>query len=211
MEKTSSYSNAETSIQAKTTTGSSTAVQISMHRLSIFTKRVHNKCHIDAGSLTGCYSCFQGARAQISCTSTLSEETAEIHCDNQTQLVKCSPYGVISNATFHFSTSSININCSVFCPAGQSTVTLREHWTYVNEPILQRTSLQHLDTYRATSTGFSIKDIPTTISNWFTSLTDVFKYWKTILLVLIVLIVIFKLLRLFRKRSIEATFIKKKR
>ncbi|KAK6031875.1 hypothetical protein OSTOST_01960, partial [Ostertagia ostertagi] len=101
------------SIQAKTTSGSSTSIQISIHGLSIFTKRVKNECRVDMGSLTGCYSCFQGAHVQVSCTSTLSEETAEIHCKNQTQIVKCSPHGIISDTVFHFATSSLDINCSV--------------------------------------------------------------------------------------------------
>ncbi|KAK6031874.1 hypothetical protein OSTOST_01959 [Ostertagia ostertagi] len=159
------------SIQAKTTSGSSTSIQISIHGLSIFTKRVKNECRVDMGSLTGCYSCFQGAHVQVSCTSTLSEETAEIHCKNQTQIVKCSPHGIISDTVFHFTTSSLDINCSVLCPAGQSTIHLQGTLDYVNEPVFQFSSLQHLETYRATSTGFSWKDFTTPILEWVTSFT----------------------------------------
>ncbi|EPB74949.1 Pao retrotransposon peptidase [Ancylostoma ceylanicum] len=159
-------------IQAKTTSGSSTSVQVSMRGLTILTKRLNNECQIDIGSLTGCFSCIQGARLQASCTSSLAEETAEIRCGNQTQLAMCSPHGKISELVFHFTSSSINMNCSVICPAGQSTITIQGSLDYVNNALFQA-PIQQVDTHRATSSGFSLDTMSHALSTILSPIANV--------------------------------------
>lgn len=146
-------------------------------------------------ALLRCYSCFQEAHVQMSCTSSLSEETGEIHCGDRDNLGYCP---ALQHTSPHH-------------PAGQTTVTLQGNLVYVNEPIFQEASLQCLDVHHSTSSGFSIHDIPNVISNWFTSLLDVFKFWKSIFIVLVALVITLCIFRVLRRRYIYATLIKKSR
>ncbi|EYB83060.1 hypothetical protein Y032_0344g3090 [Ancylostoma ceylanicum] len=188
--------------QAKTTSGSSTSVQVSMRGLTILTKRLNNECQIDIGSPTGCFSCIQGARLQASCTSSLAEETAEIHCGNQTQFAMCSPHSKISELVFHFATSSINMNCSVICPAGQSMITIQGPLDYVNNALFQP-PIQQVDTHRrTTSSGSSLDTIFHALSTILSPIANVLQYWKMLVAIIIASCIILPLLRFMRTRSI---------
>ncbi|KAK5968540.1 hypothetical protein GCK32_022854 [Trichostrongylus colubriformis] len=125
--------NEGSNVKAKTTIGSALAVQISANGLVIAANNNNNSCQVQMEELTGCYDCTQGAKTNVSCTSSISEETAQIECSNNTQLVRCTPEGRISTIRFHFSSSTVVENCTIRCPGGISTATLTGRLAFVNE------------------------------------------------------------------------------
>ncbi|KAK6057133.1 hypothetical protein COOONC_05351 [Cooperia oncophora] len=68
--------NERQTIKAKTTIDSALTIQISTNELVIAASINNNSCQVHMEELTGCYSCTQGAIANVSCTSSVSEETA---------------------------------------------------------------------------------------------------------------------------------------
>lgn len=151
-------------------------VQISAHGLIITSTRHNNSCHVKVGKLSGCYSCTRGSMTNLSCTSSVSEETAQVECQNITQLVKCTPEGTISTLRFHFSNSNIDLNCSVRCSGSTSSISLRGQLSFVNEGVFlshvvsMNTSLSSgtiLNNYPFSSIFTSMRNFLSVVSNFF--------------------------------------------
>ncbi|KAL6736498.1 hypothetical protein Aduo_006844 [Ancylostoma duodenale] len=136
---------------ARMSSGTSTSIQIS--HLQVYAKRPRNTYAVKAGTLNGCYSCYKGATVDIPCTSSVREETSEIICDNQIQLAICKKEGHLTALTFHFQKATIDRNCSVKCPVGGSSFSLRGEVSFVIEPLLH-TDIPKAKHTRSEGAGF---------------------------------------------------------
>ncbi|KAK6032376.1 hypothetical protein OSTOST_01451 [Ostertagia ostertagi] len=69
-------------------------------------------CTIENADITGCYQCSKGARDKITCTSTLSNTSAEVKYGNGSFTIPCFPTGVESHLHFLFDSARVYVQCS---------------------------------------------------------------------------------------------------
>ncbi|KAK6049115.1 hypothetical protein COOONC_13380, partial [Cooperia oncophora] len=150
--------NERQTIKAKTTIDSALTIQISTNELVIAASINNNSCQVHMEELTGCYSCTQGAIANVSCRSSISEETAQIECSDTTRIVRCTPEGEISTVRFHFINSMVNENCTVRCPGGISTVILKGQLAFVNEATFITEMITPRRSFKSSSSGFTFEN-----------------------------------------------------
>ncbi|VDL73019.1 unnamed protein product [Nippostrongylus brasiliensis] len=72
-------------------------------------------CSVLDTNISGCYSCAQGATAEISCRSSGSNISAEIECDSESFTIPCSPYSETSKLHFYLTRAQIQMKCNVKC------------------------------------------------------------------------------------------------
>ncbi|VDP54304.1 unnamed protein product [Heligmosomoides polygyrus] len=97
-------------------------------------------CTIANAPLEGCYSCFRGAEATVTCRSH-AETVGEILCGHQAFVVSCSPKGTPSKLRFHFNTARQSQNCSIRCGKNLRYFTVEGVLKYIGDPQAPLTSL----------------------------------------------------------------------
>ncbi|KAK6040466.1 phlebovirus glycoprotein G1 [Cooperia oncophora] len=170
--------NERQTIKAKTTIDSALTIQISTNELVIAASINNNSCQVHMEELTGCYSCTQGAIANVSCRSSISEETAQIECSDTTRIVRCTPEGEISTVRFHFINSMVNENCTVRCPGGISTVILKGQLAFVNEATFITEMITPRRSFKSSSSGFTFENVSNFFSDIFAKIPGLFGFFS---------------------------------
>ncbi|KAL6724066.1 hypothetical protein Aduo_019000 [Ancylostoma duodenale] len=133
-------------IYAKTHVGSALQLHIAAEDLKITTVKHITHCQVERSDLSGCYSCTSGASLTLSCKSDNDEVLANVKCNEQTQVVRCTESGFINNILLMFDTSEILADCTAACPGGIVNFTIKGLLTIkglvVNERIISQSSVQ---------------------------------------------------------------------
>ncbi|KAK6047718.1 hypothetical protein COOONC_14778 [Cooperia oncophora] len=117
--------------------GSAISLQLEMQNVNVVSLQSEAHCSITSSTVEGCYSCLLGAKVTIVCYSSEDQTTADITCDKQQQIAVCTRNGKLSEIAFHFDSPSVNMNCTVSCPGGESSFQINGVLDYVNDASFQ--------------------------------------------------------------------------
>ncbi|CAL2047913.1 unnamed protein product [Caenorhabditis brenneri] len=105
-------------------------------------------CTVTHSPAIGCYSCENGATAEIFCKSEKTETFASIQCDRDAFAVKCTPDGHVSNITFFSEYSRFRKSCTVECGGPQQKIEINgmlkytaSIWTTIDRLVAGNTTL----------------------------------------------------------------------
>ncbi|EGT36698.1 hypothetical protein CAEBREN_32649 [Caenorhabditis brenneri] len=105
-------------------------------------------CTVTHSPAIGCYSCENGATAEIFCKSEKTETFASIQCDRDAFAVKCNPDGHVSNITFFSEYSRFRKSCTVECGGPQQKIEINgmlkytaSIWTTIDRLVAGNTTL----------------------------------------------------------------------
>jgi hypothetical protein len=100
--------------------------------LRLASSAANTTCAIDPQELSGCYSCQRGAMFNFSCTTQHGTALAAVVCSDNTAFThRCGTNrGENSSITLAFSQAKIDSECTVTCPAGSTTFTLKGRLSY---------------------------------------------------------------------------------
>ncbi|VDL75727.1 unnamed protein product [Nippostrongylus brasiliensis] len=88
-------------------------------------------CKVENADIAGCYSCPQGAVAEVTCVSQVEETMAAITCEEHAFSIPCRSEGAVSSLRFNFRQAQVHLTCSSSCGATKTHFELAGvlHWT----------------------------------------------------------------------------------
>lgn len=120
-----------TSLEAYTETGMALQLQVSLENKRLDSVIQPNVCSAQFTSLNGCYDCLGGAHATSLCTSTLTEETALVECEEGSKFaIKCSPTTATTNISLSTSESQPTLDCRITCSGGSTEASISGRLQY---------------------------------------------------------------------------------
>ncbi|KAK0420526.1 hypothetical protein QR680_014739 [Steinernema hermaphroditum] len=128
-------------------------LQLNVEKLTTSKRIDDNQCTIEHIATEGCYSCATAAEFRAICFTDFGTARARITCEGNQVYIPCSANGSTSLTKMHFDRRNIDITCSVTCPKGTSTFTLRTILAYLPaeevSEIIEVTSSQIQESSRA--------------------------------------------------------------
>lgn len=103
---------------------SAAEIQLKMNGVKMKTKIELNTCKVEA-NLTGCFDCQRGAHVKLQCRTDFGQALASIVCPSAKMAIPCGPRSITKTLAMHFSSSSIDENCDVFCGASPTRFRLK--------------------------------------------------------------------------------------
>ena len=97
----------------------SAEAQLKITRMVLKTEINMNTCKVKA-NLTGCFDCKKGAHIELECRTDFGSTLDNIICPAK-MAIPCRPKGERKILSIHFSTSSIDETCKVFCGTSPTT------------------------------------------------------------------------------------------
>ncbi|EPB78661.1 Pao retrotransposon peptidase [Ancylostoma ceylanicum] len=186
-------------IYAKTHVGSALQLHIVAQDLKITTVKHTSHCQVEASDLSGCYSCTSGASLTLSCKSDNGEVLANMKCNEQTHVIRCTESGFINNILLMFDTSEVAADCTAACPGGIVNFTIKGLLAFVNERIISQ-SYSATDVERNIKRDFSfVNYLSEMISLFVNKITSFFSFWKTVAFLIVIIVLLELITKLFTK------------
>lgn len=130
-----------TQIEAQYESVASIQVQVTLDGLTASIGYDSSRCRLRTlSNVTGCYQCITGAKLEFECFTDYGQAFAQISCGKQSFSTICNSTGVRSTATLSFVHSLVHENCSISCPAGDSSFEIQGQLFFVEDSILRKST-----------------------------------------------------------------------
>ena len=107
-------------------------MQLQLNNVRLSSKVEINHCRIEASKLHGCCNCISGAMLDYKYTTDYGNALAHVVCGSERFSTNCTSNGASQSVTLSLDHANVELDCTIYCPAGQSTFNISGQLVYVN-------------------------------------------------------------------------------